>query len=175
MAKTSGGFEVSEETTIYKEGERWSGYALADPINPYRAETMETENIEQEGPFHCIKCFFSVYFKSHQSNKPTIFFHCIQNFRCNNGVILDNSTRNKSRLPWGDDFVERGLSLVARIFEMILYMVLQRLIGQNWFILAALFDFGIKVMKVRFISVRMCPLVKKLETASMRSWLMISQ
>ena len=49
----------------------------------------------------------------------------------------------------------KGLSLAARIFEMILYIVLQRLTARNWLTLAASSDFGIRVMKVRLISVRM--------------------
>jgi hypothetical protein len=69
----------------------------------------------------------------------------------------------------------KGLSREARIFEMILYIVLQRLIGRNWLTYAALSDFGMRVMKVWLISVRIWPIVKKLVTASIRSRLMTSQ
>ena len=44
---------------------------------------------------------------------------------------------HEEMILWG-----RGLNRVAKIFEMIVYVVLQRLIGQNWLTFAALSDFG---------------------------------
>jgi hypothetical protein len=49
-----------------------------------------------------------------------------------NGVVLDISLKDKSRLKRGNNLREKDFCLFARILEIILYMILQRLIGLNW-------------------------------------------
>lgn len=68
-----------------------------------------------------------------------------------------------------------GRSVLTIIFEMILYIVVQRLIGRKWVDLSGLKFFGISVIRVWFRLLNKWPCLKKVLIASQRFWPIMGQ
>lgn len=116
---------------------------------------------------------------SFNANHPLWFFNLWKEFRIsfiiNILYIMDFSSPRECTLQRINNRLENWCSVLTIIFEMILYIVVQRLIGRKWVDLSGLKFFGISVIRVWFRLLNKWPCLKKVLIASQRFWPIMGQ